>query len=151
KDLAFEAIVGAHSDEPIFAGLTGYTRGSEGDRAGDVVLFYDRGSDREGGTKFVIVAEMREDTRICGQTSTPLGARGLDPKSMQLRGAALHRIDKKARDAASRVVAEPRPADRKAPLGRVLFATGGSSANAAALTDGKADTAWSEERSGAGH
>ena len=61
KDLAFEALFG-ESDEPIFAGLTGYTRGSEGDRAGDVVLFYDR----EGGAKFVIVAETREDTRICG-------------------------------------------------------------------------------------
>lgn len=147
KDLAFEAIIAAESDEPIFAGLTGYTRGSEGDRSGDVVLFYDR----EGGAKFVIVAETREDTRICGQATTPLNARGLDPKSMQLRGAALHRIEKKARDGASKVVAQARAETAKPPLGRVLFATGGSAANASALTDGKSDTAWSEERSGDGH
>ncbi len=147
KDLAFEVVVSGQSDEPIFAGLTGYTRGSEGDRAGDVVLLYDR----EGGSKFVIVAETREDTRICGQATTPVGARGLDPKTMQLRGAALPRIDKKARDGAARVVAQVRAADAKPPLGRVLFATGGSSANAAALTDGKLDTVWTEERSGDGH
>lgn len=146
KDLAFEVLL-AEPDEPIFAGLTGYTRGSEGDRAGDVVLLYDR----EGGAKFVIVAETREDTRICGQVATPLNARGLDPKTMQLRGAALHRIEKKARDGATRVVARARAADAKPPLGRVLFATGGSAPNAAALTDGKPDTGWSEERSGDGH
>jgi HEAT repeat protein len=146
KDLAFEAIVSAQSDEPIFAGLTGYTRGDEGDRSGQVVLVYDR----DAQSKFVIVAESREDTRICGQTTTPLGARGLDAKSMQLRGATLHRIDKKARDAAQRVVATARTSTI-APLARVLVATGGSAPSPAALTDGKLETTWSEQRPGDGH
>src|SRR5262249_46721989 len=127
KDLAFEAVLSAHGD-PIFAGLTGYTRGDEGDRAGDAVLIYDR----DDKSKFIIVAETREDTRICGQASTPLGARGLDPKSMELRGATLHRIDKKARDVAERVVAAPRAASAKPLLGRVLNATGSSAPNARA-------------------
>ena len=146
KDLAFEAVLSAQGDEPIFAGLTGYTRGEEGDRSGQVVLVYDR----DAQSKFVIVAESREDTRICGQATTPLGARGLDAHTMQLRGATLHRIDKKARDAAQRVIAQPRTSTT-APLARVLVATGGSAPAPAALTDGKLDTAWSEQRPGDGH
>jgi hypothetical protein len=146
-DLAFEAIVGARDDEPIFAGLTGYTRGEEGDRSGQVVLTYPG----EGGSKFVIVADVREDTRICGQAVTPLRARGLDPRTMQLRGATLHRIDEDVRDGATRVVAQPRPKTATAPLARLLVATGGSAPGAQALTDGDATTTWSEQRPGDGH
>ncbi len=146
KDLAFEAVLSAQSEAPIFAGLTGYTKGEDGDRSGNVVLVYDR----DATSKFVIVAESREDTRICGQAQTPLGPRGLDAKSMQLRGATLHRIDKKARDAAQRVVAQARTAT-VAPLARVLVATGGSAPGSGSLTDGKLDTAWSEQRPGDGH
>ena len=146
KDLAFEAVFSGQSETPIFAGLTGYTKGDDGDRSGNVVLVYDR----DATSKFVIVAESREDTRICGQASTPLGPRGIDAKTMQLRGATLHRIDKKARDAAQRVVAQARTST-VAPLARVLVATGGSAPASAALTDGKLDTAWSEQRPGDGH
>jgi HEAT repeat protein len=147
KDLAFEAIVGGHDSEPIFAGLTGYTLGDEGDRSGQVILV----SDRDEKTKFVLVAEAREDTRICGQATTPLSTRGLDPKTMQLRGATLHRIEKQERDGATKVVAQPRPSSAKAPLVRVLHATGGSAPGAQALTDGKTETTWSEKRPGDGH
>lgn len=149
-DLAFEAIVAGNDGEPVFAGLTGYTRGEEGDRSGEVLLLYDRpGGDAKA--KFVIVAEAREDTRICGQATTPLGARGLDPKTMQLRGATLHRLEKAARDGAPRIVASARAATAAPPLARVLVATGGSAPGAQALTDGKPDTSWSEKRPGDGH
>ena len=154
KDLAFEAILAGNDGEPIFAGLTGYTRGEEGDRSGHVVLLYDRPSgpsEGESKAKFIIVAEAREDTRICGQATTPLGSRGLDPKTMQLRGATLHRIEKKERDGAARVVAQARASSAQAPLARVLLATGGSAPGAQALTDGKPDTTWSEKRPGDGH
>lgn len=147
KDLAFEAVIGAHADEPIWSGLTGYTRGAEGDRAGDVVLVYDR----DGKSKFIIVGETREDTRICGQAMTPLGARGLDARSMQLRGATLHRLSKEARAGALRVVAAPRAEGAKPALAKVLTATGGSAPGASLLTDGKVETAWSEQRPGDGH
>ncbi len=146
KDLAFEALVAGHAEEPIFAGLTGHTRGEDGDRSGQVVLVYDR----DDKSKFVLVAEAREDTRICGQATTPLGARGLDPKTMQLRGATLHRLDKKLRDGAVRVVSQAH-ASSKPPLARILLATGGSAPNAQALTDGKPETTWSEKRPGDGH
>ncbi len=147
KDLAFEALVAGSAEPFVFSGLTGYTRGDEGDRAGEVLLFYDR----DDKSRFVIVAEAREDTRICGQAVTPLSAKGLDVRSMQLRGATLHRLEKKARDAAAKVVATGRPAEARAPLARVLVATGGSSPGAPALTDGNADTMWTENRPGDGH
>lgn len=147
KDLAFEAVLAGSSDEPIFAGLTGHTRGDEGDRSGDIVLVHDR----DEASKFVLVAEAREDTRICGQSTTPLSARGLDPKTMQLRGATLHRIDKKGREGATRIIAQARPTDAKSPLARLLVATGGSAPAAGTLTDGNVDTSWSEKRPGDGH
>lgn len=146
-DLAFELVASAASEEPVFAGLTGYTSGSTGDRAGTIVQIFDR----DASSKFVIVAEAREDTRICGQAVTPLGARGLEARSMTLRGASLHRLDKKARDAAVRVVAQTTVEGAKAPLARVLVATGSSAENAGRLTDGKPETSWKETRPGDGH
>lgn len=147
RDLAYEAIFSPEKDEPLFSGLTGYTSGSDGDRRGQVVLVYDR----DESSKFVILAESREDTRICGQAATPLGSRGLDPKTLTWRGATLHRIDKKVRDGAEKITAKQRPDDAKAPLARLLVATGGSSAGAASLTDGKVESGWSEQRPGDGH
>jgi HEAT repeat protein len=146
KDLAFEVVIAGQGDEPIFKGLTGYTRGEEGDRSGQRVLV----KDRDGQSKFVIIAETREDTRICGQSETVLGAKGLNPATMKLVGATLPRLDKPTRDGAERVVAQPR-ASTTAPLARILVATGGSSPNAPALTDGKVETTWSEARTGDGH
>ncbi len=147
SDLAFELVASAQGEEPIFAGLTGYTSGADGDRNGSVVLVYDR----DAQSKFVIVAEAREDTRICGQNVTPLSARGLDPKSMALRGATLHRLEKKARDAATRVVAQGTPESARPPLARAVVATGSSAPDATRLTDGKPETVWRETRPGDGH
>jgi HEAT repeat protein len=146
-DLAFELVASAQSEEPIFAGLTGYTAGAEGDRSGSVVLVYDR----DAQSKFVIVAETREDTRICGQSVTPLAARGLDPRAMALRGASLHRLDKAARDGATRIVAQASPEAAMPPLARAVVATGASAPNGAKLTDGQRATVWSEARPGDGH
>jgi len=146
KDLAFEVLASGQSEAPIFAGLTGYTQGSEGDRSGHVVLVKE-----QGGAKFVLVAETREDTRICGQASTLINAQGISPKAMALVGATLPRIDAKARAAAQPVIAQARAATATAPLGRILTATGGSSPGATAITDGKVDSSWSEARSGDGH
>lgn len=134
----WEAIVSGGANDPIFAGLTGYTTGEEGERTGQIVQI----TDRDESTKFVLVGEVREDTRICGQAMTPLTVRALDPKTMTLRGASVHRIEKKERDAATPIPAAPSTA--KPPLARLL-------ASPTALTDGKPETAWSEQKSGDGH
>ena len=68
--------------------------------------------------------------------------RALDPKTMTLRGASVHRIEKKDRDAAIGVTAAS--SSSKPPLARLL-------ASPTPLTDGKAETAWSEQKSGDGH
>src|ERR1043165_89824 len=73
---------------------------------------------------------------------TPLTVRALDPKTMTLRGASVHRIEKKERDAAAAVTATL--SNAKAPLARLL-------ASPTALNDGKHETAWSEQKSGDGH
>ncbi len=143
---AFELIVSAKSDAPIFEGVTGYA-GGDGERQGKAVVLYDR----DAASKFVVVADVREDTRICGQDRTPLAARGLDPKRMELRGATLHRIEKKAREEAVAITATARASDARPELGRLLQATGGSSPGAASLTDGDASSTWSEDRPGDGH
>ncbi len=148
KDVTFEALLSGRSEEPIFAGLTGFSEGQEGERRGRMVLIHDR----DATSNFIVVADSREDTRICGQAATPLGPRGIDVATMELRGATLHRIDKKTRDAAERVIARGRtPTAGASPLARVLVATGGSGTSPASLTDGDADTLWSESRPGDGH
>ncbi|MBX3232836.1 MAG: hypothetical protein KIT84_42560 [Labilithrix sp.] len=131
----------------VFAGPTGYTAGEDGERTGQIVEV----TDRDDATKFVLVADVREDTRICGQATTPLSVRGLDAKTLALRGASLHRIAKKERDAATRIVAVAMGGTARPPLARLLAASGASGGKAPAITDGKLETAWSEERPGDGH
>lgn len=147
KDAAFEVLVSASSPEPLFAGLTGLAQNEQGDGSGRAILIYDKGTT----DAFVIVADVREDTRICGQAATPLQARGVDPASMQLRGATMHRLDKKARDAATPVVAEARREGAAPPLGKLLVATGGSTPGAGKLTDGDRESVFHEDRPGDGH
>ncbi|MCL2723148.1 MAG: HEAT repeat domain-containing protein [Polyangiaceae bacterium] len=147
KDLAFEAVLSSQAAAPIFADFTGFAEGSEGDRRGHMIRIFDR----DETSKFVIVADSREDTRICGQSSTMLSPRGLDPKTMQLRAATLHRIDKQSRDGAERVLSRARHANDRPVLARILVATGASAPGAAALTDGNIDSTWSEQRPGDGH
>lgn len=141
----WEAIVSGGESDPIFAGVTGYRDGEEGERTGQIVTV----TDRDETTKFVLVGEVREDTRICGQATTPLSVRALDPRTMTLRGASLHRIEKKERDGATRITATPSAA--KPPLARLLAAAGSSSGKGPLLTDGRPDSSWNEERTGDGH
>jgi hypothetical protein len=141
----WEAIVAGGANDPLFAGLTGFTQGEEGERSGHVVLI----TDRDAESKFVLIGDVREDTRICGQAMTPLSVRGLDPRTMTFRGASMHRIDKKERDAATAITAAATTA--KPPLARLLSGSGASSGKAPAITDGQASTAWTAERPGDGH
>lgn len=141
---AWEALV-PPSGPPLYAGPTGYVEGQEGERTGAVVRVVDG-----DGAKVVVVAEVREDVRLCNQKHTPLYARGLDPKTMTLRGATLQRMTPEERAGARRIVATPRAAGAEAPLARVLRAAGSSAPDAARLVDGDPATAWREERPGDG-
>ncbi len=146
-DVAWEAIVAGRESAVLWSGVTGFASGEEGERAGEAVDL----PGEDGG--FVVLGEMREDLRICGQTRTLLTPRVLDPKSMTFRGATMQRLSADAREDAEPIVASARAASPDAPLARLLLATGASTAVGApsAMTDGDATTAWSEGRPGDGH
>ncbi|WP_394824137.1 HEAT repeat domain-containing protein [Pendulispora albinea] len=154
RKAAWEAIVaGGESGKGrvVYAGVTGLTRGrsdGEGDRTGAAVDVLARGD----GTSIVAVGDLREDLRLCGRETTLLSPQVLDPKSMQLRGASLQRLPRAQRDGAERIAAGLRGGPADVPIGRLLAATGASTAlgKPAALTDGNPSTTWAEARSGMG-
>lgn len=131
----------------LYSGLTGYAHGEDGERTGDVVTFLGDGTE-----KTVVVGQLREDLRICGQDATVLDPRALDPKIMQLRGASMQRLSKSDRANASHIVATARRAPAEKPLAPLLVAAGSSNSqsSANALVDGDPTTTWSESRPGTG-
>jgi len=143
---AWEALLGAGSP-PLFAGKTGWSRGEPGERSGTAVRLL-----TDGGHTVIVVGEIREDLRICGDDATLLDPRSLDPATMGFRGATLQRLSVARRAAATPVMAIPRRGPAEATLARLLTAGEASSAigPAAALTDGDPATSWSEARPGRG-
>jgi len=144
EELAWEAILVAGAP-PVFAGLTGWSRGEPGERSGTDVRLLTT-PDRT----IVVVGDIREDLRICGDDATLLDPRGLDPVTLALRGATLQRLSPERRDNAVAVVASPRHGAAEPALAPLLAATEASGGVARALTDGDPSTAWSEARPGRG-
>lgn len=150
---AWEAIIAppAHANTlsavVMYSGITGYAHGEDGERSGDVVTFLG-----EGANKTVVVGEMREDLRICGQDATVLNPRAIDPKIMQFRGASMQRLSRAERSDASKIIATARHAPADTPLAPLLVVEGASSeiGSARALVDGDTKTTWGEARPGAG-
>src|SRR5580658_10351816 len=80
---AWEGVFAAGA-EPLFARVTGWTRGEAGERAGTALLFVD-----QGGIKTVAKGDIQEDLRICGEDATLLHAEVLEPQALVWRGASL--------------------------------------------------------------
>jgi len=146
--LAWEALL-ASGSPPLFAGLTGWRRGEPGERSGTDIRFLS-----SEGAATIVIGEIREDLRICGDEATLLDPRGLDPKTMIFHGATLQRLTPARRDAAISITATPRRGHADPALAALLTATDASSAlpraPASALTDGDPATSWSEARPGRG-
>ena len=141
---AWEALLAAGT-APLFAGRTGFSRGEPGERSGtDVRLL------TEGDHSIVVVGDIREDLRICGDDATLLDPRGLDPRALAFHGATLQRLDATRRDSAIAVEATPHQGPSDAALAPLLLAAEASSGVATALTDGDVTTTWSEARPGRG-
>jgi HEAT repeat protein len=102
--------------------------------------------------KTIVVGDIQEDLRICGDAATLLHPRGLDPKTLALRGATLQRLSKERRAKATGIIATGGAAPADAPLAPLLTAEGASSAvgQPKALTDGDPQSTWSEARPGEG-
>jgi len=132
---------------PLFAARTGWIRGESGERTGTAITLL-----ADGETRSILVGDVREDLRICGDDSTLLNPQGLDPR-LVWHGATFQRLSPARREKAIPLVASLRggaPAD--APLGQLLAAEGASTAIGAPknLVDGDPDTTWSEGRLGQG-
>jgi len=145
--LAWEALVAPGRPEPVFAGLTGPVAGDPGERTGQAVQIVPNGA-----TAFVLVGDVREDLRICGQTATLLDPRALYPATLDLRPATVQRLGSDQRAGATPIAAKDRGPTADVPLARLLVARGSSvpGSRGAELTDGDPRTAWTEQRPGAG-
>jgi HEAT repeat protein len=152
-DVAWEALVAGREQAVLWSGATGLAHGEEGERAGEALEVPEGGASATSATGYVLVGEVREDLRICGQDLTLLSPRALDPKTLAFRGASMQRLPADERQDAERVVASLHGGPAEAPLAKLLLATGASTAIGApsALTDGDPTTAWSEGRPGDGH
>jgi hypothetical protein len=146
SDTAWEAILAAGRAEPIFAGVTGLGGGDPGERLGKALQIVPGGA-----TSFVLVGDVREDLRICGQDVTLLDPLALYPASLDLRPATVQRVGAEQRAQAQRVVATE-AASLDAPLGKLLVARGSSvpGSRGLELTDGDPKTVWTERRPGIG-
>ncbi|HET9956045.1 MAG TPA: HEAT repeat domain-containing protein [Polyangiaceae bacterium] len=148
----FEAVLAAPlngtTPKLIFSGTTGLAEGNDGVRQGRVVNISEPDED---GARHILVGEAREDLDLCGRPAL-LAPLALNPDDLTLYPAKLQRLSEKERAAAKVVQAVRRPEAAPPAAAGVLRAIGASSAigSPAALTDGRTDTTWSENRNGVG-
>jgi hypothetical protein len=145
--LAWEALLAPGLANPIFAGRTGLLAGDPGERTGTALQIVPNGV-----SNFVLVGDLREDLRICGQTWTLLDPRALYPASLDLRPATMQRLSADERSRAERLVATDKRGSLDVPLAQLLRARGSSVGQSLGveLTDGNVETAWKEQRPGIG-
>jgi HEAT repeats len=145
--LAWEAVFAAGRTVPVFAGLTGLVDGDPGERTGRALQIVENGA-----TSFVLVGDVHEDLRICGQPLTLVDPLALYPASLELRPATVQRLTAEQQSSAQKIVATDRGRAPSAPLAKLLVARGSSvpGSRGAELTDGDMQTKWSEKRPGAG-
>ncbi len=144
---AWEALLAAGQRTPLFVGLTGYVAGDPGERTGREVRVVP-----VGDTSFVLVGDIREDLRICGQDSTLLETQALYPSSLDLRPATAQRLTADQQASAQRIVATDVGPSVAPALGKLLVARGSSvpGSRGLELTDGDVSTVWTERRPGMG-
>ena len=147
EGLAWEALLAAGQRTPLFAGLTGFVAGDPGERTGREVQVVPGDP-----ASFVLVGDIREDLRICGQDATMLETEALYPASMELRSATAQRLTAEQQANAQRVVATDAGPGAAPSLSKLLVARGSSvpGSRGLELTDGDVSSAWVERRPGRG-
>jgi hypothetical protein len=124
-----------------FSGYTGPADGVEGERTGPMVLVRPEG---------VYVGTEREGSDLCGRPAI-LAPKALDPKTLTLLPAKLLRLSEAEREVATRLVASRTDAAPPPALLRAAWATSAAEGEPpSALTDANMETAWAEDRGGAG-
>lgn len=148
---SFEAVVAAplagSAPLVLFAGLTGLAEGEDGVRRGGMVIIDEPGAN---GARAVVVGTQREEFRLCGR-ATMLEPRGLDGATLTFRTARVQRLQGEISEQTPSINAVREPAEAQETVS-VLRAVSASSATGdpGALTDGKLDTAWTENARGDG-
>jgi hypothetical protein len=148
---SYEAVVamppGAREPRVVFQGLTGLVEGSEGVRQGKSVTISEPD---DHGARRIVVGDEREDLNLCGRRAV-LAPSLLSPDDLSLKPARVQRLSAAERDQAPKLAATKLDA-AAAPAGASLRALGASSAIGTpwALTDGKTETSWGENRGGNG-
>jgi HEAT repeat protein len=144
--VAWEALIAPGSAQPsvVFAGLTGPTRGEDGQREGDVIWLR---NDQKG--RRILVGREREDVQLCGRP-TLLEPRLLDRDS-NLQAVKVQQLSLEERRAARVLEAVPM-GTVPTPGGNALRAVAASSAigDPGALTDSRDQSSWAEARGGDG-
>lgn len=134
----------------VWSGWTGIARGEHGEERVSVVLAEPAAS---GKGQRLLVGERWGDVTLCGRP-TLVGAKELDPATLELtRGAAVQNLRPADRASAKKLVAERAASERTPSAVRLLRATAASSAvdkKFGTLTDGDPDTTWSENKAGEG-
>lgn len=138
---------GSAAPKVLFKGWTGLVEGELGVRRGPMVQ---RGDPNPDGTWSIVIGEQREELSICGRPA--ILAPKLVAPDLSLKPAKVQRLGSGERAAAREVVATKLAADAPKQGYQLLRATGASSAvgDPAALTDGKPETTWAENRGGDG-
>ncbi len=131
----------------VWSGFVGMSKGEHGEGRATVIV-------DEPGARRVLVGERREDVTLCGRP-TLVAAKEIDPATLSLgRAASVQNLDPKEIARAVKIAATRIP-EGEAPAGgvRLLRATAASSAveqKLGTLTDGDAETIWSENKAGIG-
>jgi HEAT repeat protein len=147
SDRAWEAVLAAGHPEPLFAGITGFVEGDPGERQGKRIEVV-----AGGAASYLLLGEIREDCRICGQAATLLDPQALYPESLSFRTATVQRLTAAQREGAVHIDATAHGVAVDAPLASLLVARGSSvpGSRGGELTDGDPSTSWRELRPGAG-
>ncbi|MCK6531929.1 MAG: HEAT repeat domain-containing protein [Polyangiaceae bacterium] len=138
---------GSGKPKLLFRGWAGLIEGEPGLRRGPMVQ---RGDPNADGTWSIVLGEQREDLSLCGRPAI------LSPKlvapDLSLKPAKVQRLGSAERESAVRVTARALADDAPRASYRLLRATAATSAvgDPAALTDGKPETTWAENRGGDG-
>ena len=150
--LLLAAPLAGKGGEPVvvWSGFIGVNKGEHGEGRVNVIV------DEAGakGARRVLVGERREDVTLCGRP-TLVAAKEIDPATFQLtRAASVQNLGADERAKAVKIAAT-RLADGEAAASgvRLLHASAASSAvdrNFGTLTDGDAETIWSENKVGSG-
>lgn len=147
----WEAVVHAPLGGPkpvvAFSGWTGLVQGQPGDKSGPVIVV----APGPKGTRRVILGQRYESVDLCGRDAL-LSPRLFSPKDMRFRAAKLQRLSRSERAEAPVLNAKRVEGEAKLEGPRLLRAVGASSAvgDPGALTDGKLETSWAENKGGAG-